>query len=118
MSVHLNPRISKTNFYYEERTNPEQNLHAPLTNSFAEPHRFLNQSNISPITQIPDISTLIYTHEHLTGGGGGVYILRDEFGKRYVLKAPQSIHAFKEELLNDAIYRALGINVPLFEIYE
>ncbi len=66
----------------------------------------------------PDhLSELSYDGTHMDGGGGGVYLLRDRHDKRYVLKIGNQADQMKEEILADAISRALNVKVPNFAIY-
>lgn len=64
------------------------------------------------------LDMLVYEGENLRGGTGGVYILRDPgTGRKYTLKTNQHTDRIKEEILADALYRALGVPVPAFKVF-
>ena len=54
---------------------------------------------------------------HMTGGSGGVTILEDPLGVKYTLKCATNDTQLKEEILADALYRAMGVLVPGFAVY-
>ncbi|MBX9804850.1 MAG: ankyrin repeat domain-containing protein [Alphaproteobacteria bacterium] len=56
--------------------------------------------------------------EHLSGGSGGVFVLRDRSGQKFTLKCGQNIIHMKEEITADALYRSAGIKVPAFAVYD
>lgn len=61
---------------------------------------------------------LIWT-ENRIGGSGGVHILQDKTtGQKYTFKCVLDPLQMKEEITADNLYRALGIPVPAFAIYE
>ena len=54
----------------------------------------------------------------LSGGTGGVVLLKDPNGQKFTMKCSLNEGAFKEELLADSLYRSLGAFAPDFAIYK
>ncbi|MBA3813692.1 MAG: NUDIX domain-containing protein [Alphaproteobacteria bacterium] len=55
---------------------------------------------------------------HLSGGSGGVHVLKDNNGKLFTFKGAGHPDQMKEEILADALYRSLGVKVPAFAVYD
>lgn len=49
---------------------------------------------------------------------GGVYVLQDSRGRKYTLKAHENIEHLKEEIVADALYKKIGVNVPDFAVFS
>jgi 8-oxo-dGTP pyrophosphatase MutT (NUDIX family)/ankyrin repeat protein len=64
-----------------------------------------------------NLDNLTYV-KHLSGGSGGVHILKDEDGNLFTLKCDQNPDHMKEEILADALHQALGVRVPPFAVYD
>lgn len=52
------------------------------------------------------------------GGSTGAQLVEDADGHRYVLKRGNSADHIRSECAADAAYRALGVNVPEFHLYD
>lgn len=52
------------------------------------------------------------------GGSTGAELVEDNIGNKYVLKKGNSNEHIKEEFLTNCIYKAMGVNVPTFKLYE
>ena len=69
--------------------------------------------------QFPVSLDQFHLHSALGGGTNSVFSLQHETtGKRYVLKSGAHEDAGKIEMLCNAVYRALGVNVPSMRVYQ
>lgn len=57
-------------------------------------------------------------HVGSLGGSTGAQLVQDADGKRYVLKRGANPGHLREEATADALYRAIGLDVPQSKIYE
>lgn len=57
--------------------------------------------------------------EHVYGGSGHVYFLKDQLThKKYVFKANANLLQMKEEIVANALYQALQVNIPNFTVLK
>ncbi len=56
--------------------------------------------------------------KELRSSSGRVVVLEDEQSKRYILKQTHSAEQLRDEIFNDGLYRAMGIFVPDFAVFE
>ncbi len=64
-----------------------------------------------------ELTGLTYV-KSIIGGSGGVHVLRDAKGQLFTFKSVEKSEQMKEEILADALYRSLGVNVPSFAVYD
>lgn len=65
----------------------------------------------------PQDLDLLAFKKSIAGGSGGVHVLELN-GQSYTFKCVNDTNQMKEEIAADAFYRALGIPVPAFAVYD